>query len=377
MSGDMIVLSSGERLRKVFGKRGFPQLVSALEDLETRVGIRTFFPDDPNSAAAFDLSARTLMEPGDFRSALVDVHRAMGRADGDVLILGGDQIVPFHRFVNPVKNRTLDPESIALTDAPYSCPSMDPGLFLDRDAYLEVVGDAELSLSIGRLPDFGRRSLPFLMAQVERLRQPLADLDTNIFAVSNEVWADQTLSIIPAGDSSHYTTPSWSARHPDWRTQRSRLLFFNLHGFLDEAPWRGYSEFTDRWTDGLRPRDIDEDVAVGRLVVAENCYGAQIVGKRPNSSIALSFLASGAKGFIGALGKSFGSYLNRDAEIEHADFFAKRLLRLLTEGSTFGESLRETRNGFIREDIGDSWTEYDQKTALQFVLLGDPAARLG
>lgn len=195
------------------------------------------------------------------------------------------------------------------------------------------------------------------------------------FSVVDGAWQGQAAEILSGTGPTLRITPGWHAGDPDWRRQRARLLYFNLHGFRTKGTWEGFNPRTGAWKVGLRPGDVTRQESEGALVFAENCYGAWIEGKSSRNSVALSFLAAGVQAFVGATGLAFGNFLAPVASrlLNNADALAKGFVTSLGEGKSAGLSLVDARKAFVERGLE---TTYGQKTALQFVLLGNPLATL-
>ncbi|MFQ5945184.1 MAG: hypothetical protein ACE5NC_02940, partial [Anaerolineae bacterium] len=89
-------------------------------------------------------------------------------------------------------------------------------------------------------------------------------------------------------------------------------------------------------------------------------------------SVALAFLASGARGFIGSTGMAYGSLA---PPLVGADLLAVNLFMALREGFALGEALRRAKLGLIEQAGAEQGflDAEDQKTLLTFVLYGDPS----
>ena len=103
-------------------------LASAIRKQQTWDAL-TFLPDDPNSAAANGVKPVPYNDPWKIKLTLTDLDAALakkGEMIGAVLILGGPEIVPFHRLPNP----TNDGDPDVASDNPYA--SLDQIYFHPR-----------------------------------------------------------------------------------------------------------------------------------------------------------------------------------------------------------------------------------------------------
>lgn len=366
----LLIVSSAGRLESRYGTAGAARLRHLLYRLEDRLRAihgeaLLVLPDDPLSALGAGVNPTDVVSAAEVRSVIAAL--APGRRVTSLLIVGGDDVVPFHRLPNPVRDRDTDPDSEVLTDNAYG---LAPGAPASSDRLFRP------ELPVGRLPDFDPPNLEAFAALLEDWCEGTRGGQDGVFAVVDPAWQGEAMRVLAGFGPRLRTTPGWSARDPEWGAQRPRLLYFNLHGFNDRPEWRGFDRRTGRWVDGIRPADVTTDSAAGAAIFTENCYGAAVSGRSPRNSVALSFLAAGARAFVGATGLAFGSYsaLLTPIFLDHADRLARVFVEsLLDRGETFGRALVEARRQFVDAGLN---TRFAQKTALQFVLYGDPAAHL-
>ncbi len=112
-----------------------------------------YLPDDPALMERFGLSAVDGVDPWSLKLALADLDQALakkGSMIGAVLIVGGDEIVPFHHLPNP----TDDMDEDVLSDNPYA--ALDGNYFVPE-------------WPIGRLPDENGSDPAFLLKQIRKV----------------------------------------------------------------------------------------------------------------------------------------------------------------------------------------------------------------
>ncbi len=329
-----------------------------------RVGL--FLLDDAESMQSRGLVPTPIHSPESVRWTLQRISAA-SRPDA-FLLVGNDSVIPFFRYPNPAYS-SYDPDPTVDTDMPYgelSGPASNSWLS----------GIHSEAVPVGRLPDDDPPDLEGFIELLHRFVEPReTGLHEETFAVVNKPWEDRSQNILADTMPSLHTSPSWTGNNSDWQRQSARLLFFNLHGFAGQPMWQG---FGNRWVDSLRPRQVSRQAANGRIVFATNCYGAEIRGRRSaRNCVALSFLREGARAFVGATGQAYGSYLGaRSAGLENADLLARNLVSQLRKGERVGRALARARSSFVEETARNGLNMFDQKTALQFILLGNPLAVL-
>jgi len=299
------------------------------------------------------------------------------------LLIGGDEIVPFHRLANP----TEDDDTLVLSDVPYGGGQH---LFLSRR-------------SIGRLPDGGPEDPQFLLSMLDRLIASQSDGRSKngyapslwgflwrgkghrvrSFGYTALVWKDtgETLHELIADPRSIQVCPPITEKtvEPGW-LDRCRFLLFDLHGTEESPYWYGQKDSSypldyPLFPIALGPDNVSMSDLSGAVVFTEASYGANIVGKNAGESLALSFLKRGAACVVGATRLAYGA---GEPSLVASDLLARHFWLGLEKGMTAGQSLSRARTRLIQE--AQSRQGYvdgdDQKTALEFILLGDPAARL-
>lgn len=301
-----------------------------------------------------------------------------------LLIIGGDEIVPLHRLPNPIP----DDDPLVLSDNPYAAD--DAGHVAPQRVVARIpevdAGDAGLLLAIldamiehhrrgqgrGRLliPGAGRRP-PHAQAQVA--------------GYCAEVWRETSraaLDSLSAGAALHASPPLTAAELEAGAGALAprRLLYLNLHGAQGlpnfygqpDVPWAGPAS---RLPVALRPDQVGQALAPGGLLLTEACYGAELAGRTPASSILLRALSEGALACIGATVNAYGS---SQPPLVAADLLFKHMLAHLAHGAPLGEALHHARHEFAQEMYRRQGylDDVDVKTLIEFVLLGDPWAAL-
>lgn len=409
-----VLFSVRSRLQAVYGEAGAAQIELEMQNLgravqaQLRWDYRLFFPDDPRDLAGLGMRLARPGDPWSLKLALADLDAALARRGqmiGAVLIVGGPDIVPFHRLPNPVD----DPDAEVLSDNPYS--TRDENYFVPEWPVGRLPGgvgsDPTLLLKVLRrivahhaVPQQGgpwyRRWLTGVSGWLKQRR--LGRLPS--FGYSAAIWKRAAAAVYQAiGDPEKLllSPPLGLNSLPPAERKRLRLrkavnsvpapsgclAYFNLHGVEDRAEWFGHRDpFTgDDGPDypvALRPEDISLTEQAGnqvpQIVFSEACYGLHIADRTAAQAVCLRFLEAGSLAVIGSTGMAYGSI---DAPLIAADFLGKAFWRHLLEGLPAGEALRQAkialagemsrRQGYLDGE--------DQKTLISFVLYGDPLAR--
>lgn len=375
-----VILSSKTRMREKYGEGGFLRISEKLATLAEAVSAATgmeahlVYVDDQNSLAAYGLQPVDFRDPFSIRSLLVSLEKVLasrGQKGSFLLLVGGEGIIPFFRLPNP----TDDPDGEVLSDAPYAADNY----FLPRRA-------------VGRIPDGNSSDPTLLLALLQgtiaahlQNRRRAARWLRNIFgrkngkslALTAQIWKEASALVFSAIGSPRrmeVSPPASDLEFLERHQELPSLAYFNLHGLEDSPYWYGHqvSGEAEEFPIALTPQNLVWSLAPASVVFSEACYGAKFVGHQVEESLALSFLAAGARGFIGSTAMSYGALR---PPLSGADLLGVNLWRGLTQGYALGEALRRAKLGLVEEmGMRQGFLDgEDQKTILSFILLGDPS----
>lgn len=385
-----VILYSGKLLKAKFGEVASAEVIGLVEQLAAitakhrRVPVKIIAPDDPVCLARYGLTPVEPTNAWAIKNLLRDVDRWLtrkGQAINSLAIIGGDDLIPFHRLPNP----TDDSDDDIPSDNPYGC--IDENYFVPE-------------WSVGRLPSpCGRDAEPLKRLLRNTINAHastsskfvLMDWVRNILRMSKtqpapqaigyaaSVWKEAALEVFaPIGTPTQlFTSPPLEADTAP-STRKFDLSYFNLHGVEDSSEWYGQRDPGDEGYGALYPVALTpSDVANGsgqppRIIFTESCYGANIVGKsEPDAAMCLRFLNDGARALIGSTKIAYGSV---GSPLIGADLLARSFWEALLGGLSVGESLRRAKLDLAqtmhkRQNFLDG---EDQKTLISFVLYGDP-----
>lgn len=359
-------------------------------------GSLVFFPDDADNNPKIGLPVAKTIDPWEIKLALADLDKTLaekGSMIGAVLIIGGNDVVPFHRLPNP----TEDADSEVYSDNPYA--TVDSNYFIPE-------------WPVGRLPGEKGKDAGFLLSTMRQAAavytnpkkaksfmdgiKPGLDLLLQIltlflykpgsnskknFGYSAAVWKKASTTVFKAiGESQNVllSPPEYSGSFPGERINYSELGYFNLHGLSDSAEWYGQPDASGSvsgidYPVALTPKDVNRTGKSPEFVFTEACYGAHIQEKGEDEALALRFLSIGSKAVAGSTCISYGSI---DAPLIGADLLGYLFWKYLNSGLRVGDAFVKAKIDFVREM--NKRQEYldgeDQKTLISFVLYGDPLA---
>ena len=412
-----VILSVCSRLESVYGASIAAILQEEMKRLAQVIssqrswGSRLFFPDDPSNLKELGIKPPRPGDAWELKLALADLDAELekrGEMIGAVLIVGGPEIVPYHRLPNPLD----DPDVDVPSDNPYA--TRDENYFIPEwpVGRLPGGGDGDARLLIGALRRITAhhaerlKVVPWyrrLFTWFNRWVKPARHSQRLSFGYSAAIWQHAASSVFrtigepedmyispPAGlagdcledylDDLDFTGNS----DESIPTPIGTLGYFNLHGVVDAPEWFGHRDPLSpvegpEYPVALRPQDLHpyplgKKGGFPKLVFSEACYGAHIEGKTTDNALALKFLDAGTLALVGSTCMSYGSIMGN---LSAADLLAQGFWGHIQEGLPAGEALRQAKIDLINQmDQSQGFLDgQDQKTLISFNLYGDPLAQ--
>ncbi len=392
-----VILTSFKRLAEKFGSDGASQIRAALGRLaetsgrQTERQVLTIAPDDVNTLRKFNIPAVDANNAWQVKTVLHDLNTALKSKQqkiGSLLIVGNDEIIPFHRLPNP----TDDVDKDVPSDNPYA--TSDENYFV-------------LDWSVGRLPcDHSNDPRPLLTLIENSIAAYTAPIDvqTNTWwemllqliarmigsqdqgrdfyaaGITADIWKKASLDVFgPIGDPQDLVSspPLDLSGWPREEFRDNDFLYFNLHGLEDSPAWYGQRKGLigdgPMYPKAIHPQDLQNHMKrIPRAVLSEACYGAHVLQKmRPEESMALQFLALGTTTFVGSTKIAYGTI---SSPLISADLLAKLFWQRLISGVAAGDALRSAKLAYasMMTDNQGFLDGEDQKSLISFVLYGDP-----
>lgn len=402
-----VIFSSKLGLEKTYGPEQIGNIHTELKQLETIIKTKVngwdallYYPDDEECTSKLGLPPIVSSDPWKFKLSLTDLDRILakkGKMIGAVLIVGGPEIVPFHRLPNP----TEDMDDDVLSDNPYA--THDSNYFIPEWQVGRVPGEkgSNSSLLIKQIQQisvrhesliinesvWSRLSYPFdqilhwfwNVSRFSSLRIKLSKTKTIGFGYTAAIWRRSSIAVYrPLSDAGTLmVSPPIEAASLDInKITNSKNGYFNLHGIENSGEWFGQRDVYDSaggpdYPVALKPEDIKINGKFPEIVYSEACYGAHIINKRANNALSLKFLEIGTKAFIGSTCIAYGSVTT---PLIGADLLGYIFWKFISDGFTVGEAYKRAKIEFVREMTKRQGylDGEDQKTLLSFILLGDP-----
>jgi hypothetical protein len=341
----MLILSGKEALHERI--RGIGPLEKAINEyIDSRKTYEPIF-------CYYDMPNEHRVKPvGRDAEAISDYVARLEKKVGEfdvLMLLGGDEVIPFFRLENPCD----DADDKVLSDNPYA--SRDENYVIPERA-------------CARIPDNG--STDFIVMQLNKNLQRY----DRAFGLTAKVWQSASENVyrsIGVPEELKCTPPVTSDEFKEAWLQKKDYVYFNVHGSKVTANW--YGQEGGNYPVALGPDNV---VSASGVVASESCYGAYIIDKRQNNALCLKFLAEAE--VVGFCGSTTIAYGPAEPPSSEADLLVKYFFEYLQQGHTLGEALKNAKVDFARKSLRRRGflDDDDQKTLLQFVLYGDPTLRV-
>jgi hypothetical protein len=425
-----ILFTTRQGLQSQFGEASALLIEEAMERTSEAIRLRgdwgslLFYADEgfasPSSSALASLREKPARanDAWSLKLILADLDACLGRQGemiGAVLIVGGPEVVPFHRLPNPVDDADVDIPSdnpYTTRDENYFIPEWSvgrlPGGKGDDPSFLikglQTIAEVHQQASVPRpwyvrwwrslseWSDHGRfgkrKSLGYTAAIWKRAAssvfRPIGEERSMLVSPPIQV-SNGTLNQdgVNQAESENQVAASQDRNNNqvELRLYPARLAYFNLHGLEDAIQWYGHRDPSDP-CDGpdypvaLRPEDVESQLNHGRspaVIFSEACYGAHIQDRSVNESMALTFLASGSQAVVGSTCTAYGAVAGT---LTAADLLGRTFWDYVNQGFPAGEALRRAKIHLAREmHRRQGYLDgEDQKTLIAFTLYGDPLA---
>lgn len=388
-----VVFSTRKGLEKKYGPETAAIIIGEMKKTTYAVRLKPgwgaimVLADDPSSMANFGLKPTLSEDPWALKLALADTDRVLnekGLMIGALLIVGGPEVVPYHKLPNPV----ADVDAEVPSDNPYG--TVDENYFIPEWPVGRLPGGADSDP--GLLLDMLRHISEHHMGKIEDKRslwERFLEWLTSLFKCTTqhnqsfgyvaEAWKSASQDVFKTiqerGDL--VTSPPYG-KETEIPVPVTRYGYFNLHGVEDSPDWFGQKDFTNGSTGpdypvALRPQDINAIDDAPLFVFSEACYGTHLKGREIEDSISLKYLSRGSHAVVGSSVTAYGSV---SAPLIAADLLAELFWKFIDQGISSGIALQKAKIELAREM--NSRQGYldgeDQKTLISFLHFGDPLA---
>ncbi|MEY3989425.1 MAG: hypothetical protein RI985_506 [Chloroflexota bacterium] len=369
-----MLLANRSALVRRFGMAASKQIDQSIQQLsqvlrQQGMTVCAGYIDDPVDLAVGDIRvnqpvATDAMAIRDMVRIFAERLQTRGLEVATLLLIGGDDCIPFHRLHNPIP----DDEKTLLSDNPYACD--DSGYLIPQRIVARIPtgddNDPRLLLTILHTMTSYHASahhegrLGFDLGAWLRIRN--ADGNDLARGIAAEVWHAPSREILHK-----QLTKRMLSDH--------EVLYINLHGASGMPHFYGQAE--NSWGAAtalpiaITPDHMSVSTVGGTILLSEACYGAELLGRTTENSIPLRALSNGALAFVGSTVNAYGS---AQTPLLGADLLFERLTHHMAHGLPVGLALHFARLEFAQTmyDRQGFLDDVDMKTLIEFILLGDP-----
>jgi hypothetical protein len=367
-------------LEKKYDQAALQEISRAAKDwtaAEAKRGIQTAFVavDD---AAAMKTQGVT---PISGKATAAKIKRAVdalwNRLNPDYLVLfGGDEIVPMFVVANPSYDPGGDDDRQVPTDNPYASSAAFRAS--NRSTYL--VPDRV----VGRIPDMVSDPNPawlvdYLAVATTWTSRP-ASYYAALYATCCDEWkgaGTACVQYLGAPPARLLITPPTTDSSASARTRlSSRLHMIKCHGAPLDPKF--YGQKGNDYPVSLASATLKPRLKPATLAAAMCCYGAQIYSPTDPAAqnsgdwpLASTYLRKGALGFAGSTMIAWVGL----GQMMCADWIVASYLKGALGGASLGRAFLEAKQDYVRwiNQQGHAPDLADEKTLIEYVLLGDPA----
>ncbi|RKR80393.1 peptidase C25-like protein [Mucilaginibacter gracilis] len=318
--------------------------------------------DQPTAASDYGFPVMTTVSDTACKQVIDSLFRT--QQPDYIVLFGADDVFPFFLLDNHLHTIDKDVDQTVPSDYPYAC---DAPASRDATTYTNPIR------VIGRIPDLpGIADLAYVQGLVNDIIQfrSAAQSDyQSYFAISAAKWINSSLrtaqNIFNDSDSVLPSPPQTSNFQPQDLQPLSH--YFNCHGRLNAPDFLG--ELNGNTPVCLSPANLNGNIRKGTVVVAECCYGAQLLNPLNfGISVASNYLKNHAIAFMGSTTMSFGMINDQD----QADLLSQYFFKNVMNGASTGRALLAAKIFFLKERTPNP---VSFKTLAQFTLLGDPSVQ--
>ena len=299
-----------------------------------------------------------------------------------IVIVGGDDVIPYFRLPNPIYDPgpNGDPDKEVFSDNPYA--TSRPYVASSSKSYL--VPDRV----VGRMPDLpagkGKGDPATLLAALNtatKWKPQAKSFFKDAYATCTETWkqaGEAMMKYLEFPTADLMIAPPAKDEAPTPRKRLARTVHVTkCHGDDPDAHFFGEST-RHAFPPVLFSGTLAGRVKPGALVAAVCCYGAGVYAPdnplaKPRGAlpVAIAYLHAGALAFMGS---TKIAYVGSE-DMLCGDRIVASYVKKALDGASLGRALLEAKQEYLAElqRQGNTPDTADEKTMLEFMLLGDPA----
>jgi hypothetical protein len=293
-----------------------------------------------------------------------------------IALVGAEDVVPMFEVANPTLDPDGDTDPAVPTDNPYACSKRFQAS--KRASYL--IPDRV----VGRIPDLRGSGDPSWLVDYLSAAAALKPMSAASYAESLLVCCDTwkksgqaCVKYIARSAADLLLSPPTLSSTAKLKSRHKALLhMIKCHGA--ELDSRFFGQKGNSYPVVLSSPSLVGRTKKGAVVGAMCCFGASVfdpadpAAALPDENpIPSVYLKQGACGFLGS---TTTAWVGLDSML-CADWIVASFLKSVLGGASLGRATLESKQDFVRwnQQEGDEIDSADEKTLMQFVLLGDPS----
>ena len=377
-SAKLIVTHRG-RLAEQYGPGGVEKIDAAVAELikaDDGRGIETIYVHLDDTEEMQTVCSRPVRKNPTAVACKKAIDRIIAACPFDyIALLGSDDIIPHFNLPNPAVGFPSDDDREVPSDNPYACSS--PFKATSPSSYL--VPDRVL----GRIPDVIGSKDPEPLLKYLRAAAASEPLSPSAFALDLMICCDSwsgsgskcAASLARAAENLLLTPPTTDVSEPLRDRHRARLHMIKCHGAIRDP--RFFGDIPAGAPVVLHSDSLKDRIAASTVVAAMCCYGAALFdpsgGNVTGLPIPNVYLQQGAAGYVGATCVAYVGL----TEMQCGDRIACHFLETVLTGASLGTAFLDVKQRFMADinKAGRSPNAPEEKTMIEFVLLGDPSLR--
>ncbi len=375
-----LVVTHKGRLAKKYGAKGLARIdkaVAASITSDAKRAIETHYVHLDDEAEMQKLGVTAMkgkVTPERCKNLIDKLHARL--APGYLVLLGSNDVIPHFSVDNPSYHEGGDTDLEVPTDNPYACSR--PYSKSDRKSYL--ISDRV----IGRVPDLPESDDPAWLTDYLNVaaswKMTIADDYAEDLCVCCDVWKESAKSCLAymsrEKSKLFISPPTLHGSQPLLKRHKARLHLIKCHGVPLGASF--YGQNGNDYPEVLNSASLLNRTIHGTVVGAMCCYGAALFNPDDPASVSPGappipsvYLRQGAYGYVGA---TTIAWVGLTAML-CADWIVTSYLRDVLRGASLGRALLDSKQNLVKwiNQQGRTPDLAEEKTLLQFLLLGDPS----
>ncbi|MBN1930525.1 MAG: PPC domain-containing protein [Desulfobacterales bacterium] len=357
----LLIISSKGKLEDKYGSALFLRIdeqINAYAQSVRTMGHEALiiYVDEADGLAPYELDPVDTGDASSIKDLLDELDRKL-HAD-HFFIVGGHDIIPFHVIPNPCGD---DGDTVVYSDNPYASRDLD--LLIPERA-------------LTRMPDDASTDGNFFIHLLEQVVQRTQVQSNQTFGLSAKVWKGASTRVYqeinPTGTVRLSPPITNGEIESDWIDDKA-YYYFNLHGSEETENW--YGQEGTRYPVAFSPQNLNNVSVENAVVCCEACYGANIIHKKADEALSLTFLEKKAACFVGSTKIAYGP---SEPPCTEADLIVIKFFERVKEGLPFGVAFLRAKEDFARESIRMKGylDKTEEKTLLEFVIFSDPLSKM-